>query len=410
MKQKKAFKGLILIFALFSLLNPSFSQNKVIKGMIQDEKKNPVVSATIRIKGTKITSVSDNSGNFSIVAPSNKETLVISFIGFETSEIVTTTDMNSVITLKTTTTSLDNVVVNALGFETKKDKLGYATNRITGESLTNSGETGLMNALAGKSSGVRVSRSSGDPGGASQILIRGQSTITRSTDPLIVLDGIPISGDARNESSGGQIVQQSRLNDISPDDISSMQILKGASAAALWGTRAANGVIIITTKKGSSGSKANITIKSTVSFDEVSAYYDLQNTYGQGNNGVWASNAIRTWGDKIANRSGQADAVNNTGGYFVGNTGKTIYPITTKNSKETFVDKNYQDIFRTGYFIDNSLTISGGDTKSNFFISFNDLNQKGVARNSSDYRRTGLRVNVGREMNKWLNISNKASY
>lgn len=410
MKQKKAFKGLILIIALFSLLNPAFSQNKILKGIIQDEKKNPVASATILIKGSKQTSVSDNNGNFSIVAPSNKETLVISFIGFETSEVIATTDVNAVVTLKATTTSLDNVVVNALGFETRKDKLGYATNRITGEALSNSGETGLMNALAGKSSGVRVSRSSGDPGGASQILIRGQSTITRSTDPLIVLDGIPISGDARNESSGGQIVQQSRLNDISPDDISSMQILKGASAAALWGTRAANGVIIITTKKGSSGSKANITIKSTVSFDEVSAYYDLQNTYGQGNNGVWAANAIRTWGDKITNRSGLADVVNNTGGYFVGNTGKTIFPITGKNSKETFVDKNYQDIFRTGYFTDNSLTISGGDTKSNFFISFNDLNQKGVARNSSDYRRTGLRVNVGREMNKWLNISNKASY
>jgi len=179
------------------------------------------------------------------------------------------------VTLKTTTNSLENVVVNALGFETRKDKLGYATNRIGSESIGNSGEAGLLNALAGKSSGVRVARSSGDPGGASQILIRGQSTITRSTDPLIVLDGVPVSGDARNESSGGQIVQQSRLNDINPDDIANVQILKGASAAALWGTRAANGVIIITTKKGSSGGKANISFRSTVSFDKVSAFYDL---------------------------------------------------------------------------------------------------------------------------------------
>ncbi len=410
MKLTKAFKGLTLFIALMGLLLPAFSQNKTVKGTVIDEKSNPIVSATVLLKGTRVTKFTDNNGNFSISLPSGKQILAISFIGYETSEIIIGTEDNYQVTLKATATSLENVVVNALGFESRKDKLGYATNRISGETITNSGETGLMNALAGKSSGVRVSRSSGDPGGASQILIRGQSTITRSTDPLIILDGVPISGDARNESSGGQIVQQSRLNDINPDDISNMQILKGASAAALWGTRAANGVIIITTKKGTSGSKASISIKSTISFDEVSAYYDLQNTYGQGNNGVWAANGIRTWGDKIASRSGLPDVLNTTGGYFVGNTGNTIYPITTKNLKETFNEKNYQDIFRTGYFLDNSVSVSGGDSKSNYFLSFNDLNQKGVARNSSDYRRTGMRLNVAREMNKWLSVSNKASY
>ncbi|MBX9780665.1 MAG: SusC/RagA family TonB-linked outer membrane protein [Chitinophagaceae bacterium] len=387
-----------------------FAQTKTIKGIIVDEKKSPVSGATIVVKGTAITKLSDNTGNFSINVPVGKESLVISFIGFETYEakIGNTTDYT--ITLKATASSLDNVVVNALGFETRKDKLGYATNRISAEAITNSGETGLMNAIAGKSSGVRVSRSSGDPGSGSQIIIRGQSTITRSTDPLIVLDGVPISGDARGETSGGQIVQQSRLNDINPEDVASMQVLKGASAAALWGTRAANGVIIITTKKGSSGNKANISFKSTMSFDQVSAFYDLQNTYGQGNNGVWAANAIRTWGDKIANRSGAADILNTAGGYFVGNTGNTIYPITTKNSQQTYNRKNYDDVFRTGFFLDNSLSISGGDNKSNYFISFSDLNQKGVVRNSSDYRRTSFRVNAGRELNKWLSISNKASY
>ncbi len=410
MKQQKTFKVLLLLSVLMGLFLPAISQTKNIRGTVLDEKNNPITAATVIVKGTTITRITDNSGNFSIPVPAGKQELSISFIGFETNDLRLGSAENYTIILKATATSLDNVVVNALGFETRKDKLGYATNRISAEAIVNSGETGLMNALAGKSSGVRVSRSSGDPGGTAQILIRGQSTITRSTDPLIVLDGVPVSGDARNESSGGQIVQQSRLNDISPDDISNMQILKGASAAALWGTRAANGVIIITTKKGSSGSKANISIKSTVSFDEVSAFYDLQNTYGQGNNGAWAANAIRTWGDKIATRSGQPDVVNSTGGYFVGNTGRTIYPITTKNSKETFVDKNYNDIFRKGYFTDNSLSISGGDNKSNYFVSFNDLNQKGVARNSSDYRRTGMRINVGREMNKWLNVSNKSSY
>lgn len=407
--KKSAIRIFLFIFSLCSFI-ASMAQNRIVKGMVQDEKKLPISGATILLKGTTTTRITDNSGNFSIQIPSGKQTLIVTFIGYETNEVSFGNEETLNITLKTTSTSLDNVVVNALGFETRKDKLGYATNRISAEAITNSSEAGLMNALAGKSSGVRVARSSGDPGSGSQILIRGQSTITRSTDPLIVLDGVPISGDARNESSGGQIVQQSRLNDINPEDIANVQVLKGASAAALWGTRAANGVIIITSKKGSAGNKANITFKSTVSFDQVSAYYDLQSTYGQGNNGVWAANAIRTWGDKIANRTGGDDVLNLSGAYFVGNTGKTIYPITTKNSKETFNEKNYNDIFRTGYFLDNSLSISGGDSKSNYFISFSDLNQKGVVRNSSDYRRTSFRVNAGRELNKWLSISNKASY
>ncbi|OYZ01927.1 MAG: hypothetical protein B7Y37_04845 [Sphingobacteriia bacterium 28-36-52] len=411
MKCTTVFKHLLFLIGFtIGIIMPAISQNRTVKGTILDEKKIAIAGATIKIKGSNTTRVSDNNGNFSIPIVGVKQTLVISFIGYETNEIVLGEEETVNIVLQSTATSLDNVVVNALGFETRKDKLGYATNRISANSLSNSSEAGLLNALAGKSSGVRVARSSGDPGGGSQILIRGQSTITRSTDPLIVLDGVPISGDARNESSGGQIVQQSRLNDINPDDIANVQILKGASAAALWGTRAANGVIIITTKKGSSGSKANISFRSTVSIDQVSAFYDLQETYGQGNNGVWAANAIRTWGDKIANRTGASDVLNTTGGYFVGNTGNTIYPITTKNSKETFNQKNYDAIFRTGQFVDNSLSISGGDSKSNYFISISDLNQKGVARNSSDYRRTSFRVNASRQLNEWLNISNKASY
>lgn len=411
MKCTTVFKQVLLqILLTLGIVLPAIAQNRTIKGTVLDEKKIAIAGATIQLKGSTTTKVSDNNGNFSIPISGSKPILVISFIGFETSEIQIGEEENISVTLKTTTNSLENVVVNALGFETRKDKLGYATNRIAAEAIGNSGEAGLLNALAGKSSGVRVARSSGDPGGASQILIRGQSTITRSTDPLIVLDGVPVSGDARGESSGGQIVQQSRLNDINPDDIANVQILKGASAAALWGTRAANGVIIITTKKGSSGSKANISFRSTVSIDQVSAFYDLQETYGQGNNGVWAANAIRTWGDKIANRSGSSDVLNTAGGYFVGNTGRTIYPITTKNSKETFNQKNYDDIFRTGQFLDNSLSISGGDNKSNYFISISDLNQKGVVRNSSDYRRTSFRVNASRQLNSWLNISNKASY
>lgn len=403
-------KLLLLLLILIGSSYLSFSQDKKLTGSVSDENNSPMKGATIAVKKSKIITSTDANGRFSITIPQGKNILQISFVGYETEEVSLSNENNISVNLKPSTATLNNVVVTALGFEAKKDKLGYATNRISSEAVTNSGETGLIQALAGKSSGVRVSRSNGDPGTGSQILIRGQSTITRSTDPLIVLDGIPISGDARGETAGGQIQQQSRLNDISGDDIASIQVLKGASAAALWGTRAANGVIVITTKKGSGGNKPTINFRSTVSFDEVSAFYDLQTTYGQGNNGVWAANAIRTWGDKIANRTGGDDVLNTAGAFFVGNTGRTIYPITTKNSKEIYVDKNYDNVFRTGHFLDNSISISGGDSKSNYFVSLSDLNQEGVARAGSDYRRTSFRVNAGRELNKWLSFSNKTSY
>ncbi|MEJ8818590.1 SusC/RagA family TonB-linked outer membrane protein [Lacibacter sp. H407] len=403
-------RTLLLLFALTGFSSQSFSQEIKITGSVFDENNNPMKGATVSVKDSKVVSSTDAKGNFSITIPQGKNILVISFVGYETQEYTAGIESSITIKLEPSATTLNNVVVTALGFETKKDKLGYATNRISGEAVNNSGESGIIQALAGKSSGVRISRSNGDPGSGSQILIRGQSTITRSTDPLIVVDGVPISGDARGETAGGQIQQQSRLNDISMDDVANIQVLKGASAAALWGTRAANGVIVITTKKGSGGNKPTINFRSTVSFDQVSAFYDLQTTYGQGNNGVWAANAIRTWGDKIANRAGGDDILNTAGAYFVGNTGRTIYPITTKNSKETFVDKNYNDVFRTGHFLDNSISISGGDNKSNYFVSLSDLNQKGVARAGSDYRRTTFRINAGREFNKWLNFSNKTSY
>lgn len=396
--------------ALTGFASHSYSQDRKISGSVLDENKRPMKGATISVKESKAITSTDAKGRFSITVPQGKNILLISFVGYEAEEVTIGNEIDVTVSLKPYAATLNNVVVNALGFETKKDRLGYATNRISGVAVNNSGESGIIQALAGKSSGVRISRSNGDPGSGSQILIRGQSTITRSTDPLIVLDGVPISGDARGETAGGQIQQQSRLNDISPDDIANIEVLKGASAAALWGTRAANGVIVITTKKGSGGSKPTINFRSTVSFDEVSAFYDLQTTYGQGNNGVWAANAIRSWGDKIANRAGGDDVLNTAGAYFVGNTGRTIYPVTTKNSKEIFTDRNYKDVFRTGHFLDNSISISGGDNKSNYFVSLSDLNQKGVARGSSDYRRTTFRINAGREFNKWLSFSNKTSY
>ena len=398
---------LLLLTLLFAVRQPAMAQNKTITGTVTDERNEPVQGAAVSVKGTSTTTATNAKGVFMLALPSNAISLVVTYIGYESKEIEIGTQTTFSIPLQRSSASLSNVVVTALGVEVKKDKLGYATSRVSAEQLANSSEAGLADALGGKASGVRVSRTSGDPGAASQILIRGQSTITRSTDPLIVLDGVPIEGSSRGEGAGGT-TQQSRINDINPDDIASVQVLKGASAAALWGTRAANGVLIITTKKG--GGKTNITFKSTYSIDQVSAFYDLQTTYGQGTGGVWAANNTRSWGDKIAARSGAADAVNTTGASFIGNNGVTYYPITAKNSQDVFVKPNYGAVIQNGHYLDNSLTVSGGDAKSSYFFSLNDLNQEGIIRKGSSYRRTGTRLNVTKQLAKWLTVSNKFNY
>lgn len=401
---------LILFQCLFFLLfiQQGFAQTKNINGIVLDENSNPIQGATISVKNTGVTKATDAKGNFSLSVSGSKDVLTVTYVGYEPKEIEVSNQTSLTISLTPKPATLNNVVITALGFEAKKDRLGYATSKISADQITNSGEAGLLDALGGKSSGVRVSRTSGDPGAGSQILIRGQSTITRGTDPLIILDGVPVNGGSRNESSGNT-TQQSRLNDINPEDIASMQILKGASAAALWGTKAANGVLMITTKKGG-GNKTSISYKTTYSIDEVSAFYDLQSTYGQGLNGIWQANGTRSWGDKIENRSGAADVLNTTGASFIANNGTTYYPITTKNSKDVFLKQNYDAVIHKGHYLDNSLSLSAGDNKANYFFSLSDLNQEGIIIKGSNYRRTGVRFNASKEMNKWLSVSNKASY
>lgn len=372
----------------------------------------PLEGVNVTLKNENTGTITNNAGRF-LVKTNNPQTavLVFSFIGYKSIEepIKGRTTIN--IEMEDSSVTMQSVVVTALGFETQRDKLGYSSAKVNGDQVANSGEVNLVDALGGKASGVRISRSSGsDPGSASQILIRGQSTITRGTDPLIVLDGIPINSDSRGETSQGT-TQQSRLNDINPDDIASVQVLKGASAAALWGTRAANGVLIITTKKGASNNKLNVSFKATYSVDEINRNYSLQSAYGQGTNGAFAANNARSWGDKIANRAGGADAVNTGADFFVGYpTGTTYYPITTKNNKETFLDKNYNNVFRKGHYLNTSLSVSGGDARSNYFMSVGDMNQQGVIKNNSNYRRTTFRINASRQLNKWLKVSNKSSY
>ncbi len=288
------------------------------------------------------------------------------------------------------TVNIGEVTITATGLTTSSRKTGYGVSQVKGKSVVSSGESGLIQALSGKASNVQITRSTGDPGAGAYIQIRGQNTVTGSNQPLIVVDGIPVS----NSSIGGDIdgvVQQSRLNDINPADIENIEILKGAAAAAIWGTRAANGVIMITTKKGKKGLK--VEVSSTYMLDEINREFAKQSKYGQGVNGNWVANNALSWGDRIADRSG-TDEFNTTGRYFEAADGDKYYPIVKKGSKQVYNDANRNQVFRTGTTWNNNVSISSGSDKGSVFFSLSDWNQKGILNGNSDYRRTTGRLNL----------------
>ena len=292
------------------------AQTRTITGTVKEvDTGQPLPGVSLLLKGTSTGTTTNDNGRFTMNLPVSDGTLVVSFIGMSSLEVPLDGRSTYDVSLQTDTRMLTEVSVTALGFEQNKDVQGSTSSKVSGQAIVRTGETGVINALAGRAAGVQVSRSSGDPGAGSYIQIRGQSTITGSNQPLVIIDGIPMSNSSIGETFEG-VRQQSRLNDINPNDIADVQVLKGAAAASLWGSRAANGVIVITTKKGRSGNKMDISFNSSLSIDKVNVFHPMQDKFGQGSNGVFNPTASGAWGDKISTRSGGADEVNQTGPVF----------------------------------------------------------------------------------------------
>lgn len=395
----------IIVFTGFSSL-----AQQTITGSIQDEFGVPLNGVSILETGTSNGVVSDFDGNYTISVASGSESLTYRYIGFKT-QIISINSENVIdVILAEDIQSLEGVVITSLGFKAQKDELGYASSTVQGDAISESGESTLLNGLSGKSSGVRISRNSGDPGAGSYIQIRGLSSITRNSQPLIVVDGVPISNDVRGNSGSSGVSQESRLNDINPNDIASMSVLKGASAAALWGTQALGGVIIITTKSGKFNKGLQVTYNSTYSIDKINQRYPLQDKYGQGDNGVYNMRSRDSWGDRIADRSGALDDFNTSGEFYVDQDGQIYYPITNKNSQETYNDSNFDQVFGDGHFWENNLSLSGGNEKSTIFFSLSNLDQQGIIRNNSDYSRSTARFNAKHNFTDKINIKLSSNY
>ena len=325
----------------------------------------------------------------------------------------------------TSISNIDEVVITSLGLKGERDKFASSVSTVRGATIAQSGETSVLTGLSAKSSGVLITRNGGDPGAGAYIQIRGQNTISGNAQPLFIVDGMPVSNSTSKVGAlVNGIVQQSRINDINPEDIERVEVLKGASAAALWGTRAANGVIIITTKSGKdSKGKVNISLKSTVSFDVVNKMHPLQTRYGQGSDGLYQQGNRLSFGDLISDRPGGADTYitdpNSPGyqGYVTFPDGSVRYAIAPGTSAKKNGGKNSRDIFdhgkdafQTGHFIENDLSLSGGNENSTFFLNFSNLKQEGVIKSFSDYDRKTARLNATQKFNQYFKASANVSY
>jgi TonB-linked SusC/RagA family outer membrane protein len=409
-------KHFLTLMSLLLCVQITFAQG-TISGNITDDEGVPLPGATVLVVGTNVGTTSDFDGNFSIQA-NQGDVLSFSFVGYQTlNQEVTNQDQISISLVASN--ELDEVVLTALGIEKKKDDDLSGTSVVEVDQLQRSGETGVLQGLSGKASGVQITRNSGDPGSGAYIQIRGQNTINGDNSPLIVLDGAPIS----NANIGGNtagVVQQSRLNDINPEDIESVSVIKGAAAAALYGTGAANGVLVINTKRGSKESKGwSFNVKTSLSVDRVNREWDKQDTWGQGYDGIWygepgigyfVENTGFSFGDEIALRPGGNDTYDLTGGYFETPDGRQIGPIVDKNSKNTYNQENRDAIFGDGYTWETNASFSFKGDRSSTFISISNLDQDGILKGASDYVRNTLKLNNDTDLTDKLKVKLSSTY
>ncbi|MBC7948559.1 MAG: SusC/RagA family TonB-linked outer membrane protein [Chitinophagaceae bacterium] len=385
----------------------------VIRGRITNEQGDPVANASVELVGTSKGVVANSNGEFVIsgVQPGNYQ-LRISAIGFqEEIRSVSARDNEEVqvtFQLKDRSNNLSEVVVTALGITRKQRSLGYATQQVKGENLTLTKEQNVLGSLAGKIAGVQVTGASGaSMGGTQKIKIRGVNSIGGTDQPLIVVDGTPISN--ANFASADKADYGNLGQDVNPEDIESVNVLKGPAASALYGIRGQYGVILITTKKGAKGAKnVNVQLNSAFSFEKAGNFIPLQNMYGGGSSQTWRTLPN---GEKYVDMS----VDESWGPRMDGTPARQIfsfYPLDAEYGKLTpFIahPNNVEDFFRTGTTINNGITVSGGGENSTFRLSFNDARIEGVEPNTW-LRRNNVGLSAGLDLSKKLRLMTNINY
>jgi TonB-linked SusC/RagA family outer membrane protein len=412
-------RKILLLFLWACFLSPvAFGQVRQIEGRVSDTNDNlGLAGASVIFKGTNVGTNADADGNFKFSVPGDG-VLVVSYVGFLIKEITIGNATKFDIKLEADTRQLAEVVVTAFGIERERKALGYTVQEVKGAALTESRSTNVANALSGKIAGVRI-QSNGGPGSGSTIQIRGAGSVSGNNQPLIVVDGVPMqqasATSANNQYGGG-------LSEVNPDNIKEVSVLKGPNAAALYGSRAANGVILITTKNGKGTKGIGVEVNSNATFERPWISPNFQNTYGGGN-------GYRTWyhdgwsgaiSDPLeikqyqaaygvnAPLSGTEGTDESWGAPMDGRlvrqwwTGNDVAPLTPQPN-------NWKEFWQTGTTFSNSIAVSGGNDQGYFRLGLGHTKQKGIAY-YNDFHRYNFKVNSGYNLTKSLSVSLSAEY
>ena len=411
-------RKLTMFLALFFIgIGVVVAQTQV-RGTVVDNTGEPLIGVTIQIKGTTQGTVTDYDGNFTLSAPAGG-TLIVSYVGFEAQEVPVSANVNVV--LESDTELLDELVVTALGIKRDRKALGYAAQDLNSDQLSKSGTTSLANAIQGKLTGVDIRQSSGAPGASAQIVIRGARSFDGNNQPLYVVDGMPINTSA-DFSTGNSVTGANyadRSIDINPEDIETINILKGQAASALYGIRASNGVIVITTKRGESGTnKPVVTISTNLSAQKVSRKFERQDVYAQGNGfSAYNPTASMSWGPKISELSkdpvygGDTDNDNTLrdgkrpGQYY--NTKRVLAGLDGWTTPQVY--DNVGDFLGTGFTENTNLNISQSINGLNYSFGINNSYQEGIIP-STGMNRWGARGLVDFKIDSQWNTGFSVNY
>lgn len=399
---------------------------QVIKGTVSDA-FGPLLGANVLEKGTTNGVQTDFDGNYTLNVSAGA-ILVVSYVGYKTKEVPVSNQSTINITLEEDAALLEEVVVTALGISREKKSLGYATQEVSGDDVNRVPTDNVVNALSGKVSGVQIKNNS-NLGGSSNVIIRGSTSLTGDNQALFVVDGVPISNSNFNTESqqtgGGGFDYGNLASDINPEDIASINVLKGAAATALYGSRATNGAVVITTKSGAGlKDKTQITINSgvTVGFVDKSTWPKYQNEYGTGYGSIYGPNGNEYFNQRDVNGDGVMDLVSPSTAY--GSYGApfdsslmvyqwdSFYPESPNYMKPTPWEAPKDDLisfFETPITLVNSISLSGSGQKSNYRISYTNFEQDGIMPNSN-ISRNNVSINTGFDLDDRLKASASANY
>ncbi|WP_177181188.1 SusC/RagA family TonB-linked outer membrane protein [Parapedobacter koreensis] len=359
-----------------------------VSGVVMDKQGNVLTQASVNVKGVAGRGTNtDAAGRFTLTVPVNS-VLVVSFIGYEAKEVTVTNNRSITVVLDESFSELEEVVVTSFGIQRDRKTLGYGVSEMKSEELAKSPTTDVTNALSGKVAGVQVSGAGGGFAG-SNVTIRGFSTFTGSNQPLYVVDGIPLDNSGGGNSVNTGVVNSSRISDINPQDIENISVLKGAAATVLYGSRAASGVILITTKKGKQGTRNQVNVGTNTAVGTVSRFPDFQNEYAQGSNGNYINNVAGSWGPRI-----EGQTVRN---WFGEDEVLRAYP------------DNIRDILQNSISSQNDLSFSGATDRYDYRISYGYTKETGLVPNN-ELTRNNLSVNVGTQVSDKLKIGTSFSY